>query len=582
MISVQLEKCFYASKIKLLWRKPLTLLTSNNSMRACCSSHDLRFRQVLVLIFTVSMLLLTRSLIVNAETINIPDLKLRAVIEMALNKEVGADITQEDMAKLESLEAFEVGINDLTGIEYAINLKVMSFGLNQISDLTPLKGLKKLTVLDLHRNGRISDISALKGLLNLTWISLRGNRIVDMEPLKDLKKLTYLHIGYNRISDLSPLKDLELLRFLNLDENRILDLSQLSVLSNLRYLALDDNRISDLSPLSVLTNLKYLNLNDNQISDISPLSVLVKLVFIDLHGNNVSDLTPLKNMTEMTNLRLQENHITDISPLKGMTKLIRLILHDNHIFDFSPIAGVIDNLIEYDDSNQTAPPPHLITEPTYNKADVNRDGVVNIKDLVLIASNFDNPDLPLLASLKIYPDVNNDNAVNLIDLLIAASEIGAVATSPPLRKKTILTTTLTIDSLTEWIRLAKQRDLKEPYMLKGITVLESFLHLLKTQDTLPKEPALFQNYPNPFNPETWIPFQLSKPTNVTIFIYSTDRKLVRKLDLGLFDIGLYQYKSQSVYWDGKNEFGEPVASGVYFYTLLLDDFSTTRKMLIRK
>ena len=117
----------------------------------------------------------------------------------------------------------------------------------------------------------------------------------------------------------------------------------------------------------------------------------------------------------------------------------------------------------------------MITEPTYNKADVNRDGVVNIKDLVLIASNFDNPDLPLLASLKIYPDVNNDNAVNLIDLLIAASEIGAVATSPPLRKKTILTTTLTIDSLTEWIRLAKQRDLKEPYMLKGITVLESFL-----------------------------------------------------------------------------------------------------------
>ena len=528
------------------------------------------------------MLFLIRCQIVQALTIQIPDPKLRTVIELALNKEVGADITQEEMAKLESLEAFEVGINDLTGLEYATDLKILSFGLNQISDISPLKGLKKLTILDLHRNKQISDISALKELLNLTWLSLRGNRIVDMEPLRDLKNLTYLHIGYNQISNVSPLRDLKLLRFLNLDENRILDLSPLSVLSNLRNLALDDNLISDVSPLSVLTNLRYLNLNDNQISDISPLYVLTDLVFLDLHGNNVSDLTPLKNLTDMENLRLQENHITDISPLNGMTKLIRLNLHDNHISDFSPIAGVISNLIEYDNSNQTAPPPHLIIGPPYNRADVNRDGVVNITDLILIANNFDNPELHILASLKIYPDVNNDNTVNLIDLLIVASEITVVAASPTLRKKPILTTTLTIDSLTKWIRLAKQRDFKEPYMLKGITVLESLSHLLKTQDTLSKESALFQNYPNPFNPETWIPFQLSNPTNVTIFIYSADRKLVRKLDLGQLDTGLYQHKSQSAYWDGKNEFGVPVASGVYFYTLLLDDFSVTRKMLIRK
>ena len=97
-----------------------------------------------------------------------------------------------------------------------------------------------------------------------------------------------------------------------------------------------------------------------------------------------------------------------------------------------------------------------------------------------------------------------------------------------------------------------------------------------------RENALLANFPNPFNPETWIPYQLAKPTEVTITIYAVDGQVVRTLALGHQAAGLYQSRSRAAYWDGKNEFGESVASGLYFYTLTAGDFSATRKMLIRK
>ncbi len=102
------------------------------------------------------------------------------------------------------------------------------------------------------------------------------------------------------------------------------------------------------------------------------------------------------------------------------------------------------------------------------------------------------------------------------------------------------------------------------------------------QVTLPDKNALLANYPNPFNPETWIPYQLSAAADVTVSIYSVAGKLVRTLTLGHQAAGLYQNRSRAVYWDGRNQLGEPVASGVYFYTLKAGDFSATRKMLIRK
>ena len=96
------------------------------------------------------------------------------------------------------------------------------------------------------------------------------------------------------------------------------------------------------------------------------------------------------------------------------------------------------------------------------------------------------------------------------------------------------------------------------------------------------ETGLLPNYPNPFNPETWIPYRLASPADVSIAIYAADGRLIRTLDLGHQSVGLYESLSRAAYWDGKNEIGEAVASGVYFYTLTAGDFTATRKMLIQK
>ena len=96
------------------------------------------------------------------------------------------------------------------------------------------------------------------------------------------------------------------------------------------------------------------------------------------------------------------------------------------------------------------------------------------------------------------------------------------------------------------------------------------------------ETSLLPNYPNPFNPETWIPYQLSEPAEVTVSVYSVDGTLVRRLSLGWMPSGVYRSRSRAAYWDGRNASGESVASGVYFYTLRAGDFSATRKLVIRK
>ena len=98
----------------------------------------------------------------------------------------------------------------------------------------------------------------------------------------------------------------------------------------------------------------------------------------------------------------------------------------------------------------------------------------------------------------------------------------------------------------------------------------------------PEQDLLLQNYPNPFNPETWIPYQLSEDSPVSISIYDTTGRLVRTLSLGFQSAGFYNSRGRAAYWDGRNAFGERVASGVYFYQLMTPEFQQTRRMLILK
>ena len=100
---------------------------------------------------------------------------------------------------------------------------------------------------------------------------------------------------------------------------------------------------------------------------------------------------------------------------------------------------------------------------------------------------------------------------------------------------------------------------------------------------IPAETELLRNYPNPFNPETWIPYRLAQDADVSLTIYDTSGTLVRSIDIGHQTAAVYDTKAKAIYWDGRNRFGEQVASGLYFYHLSAgDDFSATRRMVILK
>ena len=144
---------------------------------------------------------------IPGESVYIPDLKLREVIEEVLGKAPGAPITAEEMATLENLHrvADSKGISDLTGLEFATNIRYLWLKHNKnISDLSPNAGLHNLRTLDIGDNS-VSDLSPLAELTNLESINIGNNRISDLSPLVGLKNLGYFMSWNNPLSDLSPL-----------------------------------------------------------------------------------------------------------------------------------------------------------------------------------------------------------------------------------------------------------------------------------------------------------------------------------------------------------------------------------------
>ena len=223
------------------------------------------------------------------------------------------------------------------------------------------------------------------------------------------------------------------------------------------------------------------------------------------------------------------------------------------------------------------------TDGTYNcrlyrllTVDVTGNGVVNVNDLVEVAENYGKT---VGGGANRRADVNNDGKVDVDDILAVIEAVDAAAAAPALTPADIETGSLQAADVQQWLRDAKQAN-ADP---ASIAALERLLTSLNRRDLpVPKETVLLANYPNPFNPETWIPYQLAEPAEVTVSIHASDGKLVRTLELGQVPAGMYSDKDRAAYWDGRNAQGEPVASGVYFYTLSAGDFSATRKMLIRK
>ena len=225
--------------------------------------------------------------------------------------------------------------------------------------------------------------------------------------------------------------------------------------------------------------------------------------------------------------------------------------------------------------------PHeirIVVEEGLPTGDVNRDDVISILDLILIAQQLGRR-VPAGSPV----DLNGDGVVSILDLILTARSLGSTtAPAAPVALNPDLIGAVGADGIDPgmikaWIAQARLEDDGSLAFKQGIENLEKLLASL-----IPEETALLRNYPNPFNPETWIPYQLAEPAEVTLTIYDMNGEMVRRLALGHQTAGMYRSRSRAIYWDGRNHLGESVASGLYFYSLTAGDFTATRRMLILK
>ena len=212
-----------------------------------------------------------------------------------------------------------------------------------------------------------------------------------------------------------------------------------------------------------------------------------------------------------------------------------------------------------------------------SRADVNQDGVVNALDIILIAENLGQkpPANPRI-------DVNKDGQVDALDLIFVAERLGEQIAAAPSQMDIIKVTPSSSGDI-----IVVRRALNEleavPDKSQNVEMTIQFLHAwLANANQSVTETKLLPNYPNPFNPETWLPYQLAEATDVKVKIYDIGGRLVRTISVGFKPTGYYLTRERAVYWDGRNEVGELVSSGVYFIRFIAGGFAATQQVVIVK
>ena len=231
------------------------------------------------------------------------------------------------------------------------------------------------------------------------------------------------------------------------------------------------------------------------------------------------------------------------------------------------VQGVASGLVNTEHALPNLDGEMYLRAKPVNPADVNGDGVVNILDLTIVAQAF--------GTGNAQGDVNGDGVVNVFDLVQVAGAIGGGGAAPSAYSSDLLI--ISAADVERWLALAQGLSVGDANFQRGIRFLEGLLAALT-----PKETTLLPNYPNPFNPETWIPYHLGQESKVAITIYDTKGTLVRQLALGNQSAGYYAERGKAAYWDGRNEDGETVASGIYFYQFRAGDYAASRRMVIVK
>ena len=547
------------------------------------------------------------------------------------------------IAKLPKLREISVcggEISDISALADAKGLKELYLPGNEVSDLSPLKGLTNLTRLSFENN-EVSDLSPLEGLSSLTWVDLRANEISDVSPLAALEQLRWIDLSQNTaITDVSALAGLPNLTWMGLAENTGIDSAQLERFSTGATILHSDfvnSAFPEAGP-KIVGPWLWVIVPGAGVSNIDLLAKATKgaITEVKLSTFGATEGKPVggskwtahnlaavggDNINEMTDalgwgsgsevydhvvygsLTLDSPRKQETTMLVGSNDGVKVWLN-GEVVHYNPVergAGDFQDafpvtlkqgtnalLVAVDnrghggfsgffgfakDAEYTVNHPDkkgTIEVPAW---DVNRDGIISILDLILVGQDFGkaNP-------TNEGTDVNADGRVNISDLILVAGHLGelsGIADAPSI----LVMGDMKLDPamIQTWIAQAQVENDGSLAFQRGIANLQQLLALL-----IPEKTALLANYPNPFNPETWIPYQLARESDVRIHIYAVNGALVRTLDLGHQPAGVYQQRTRAAYWDGRNQLGESVASGVYFYTLTAGDFTATRKMLIRK
>ena len=575
----------------LLNREPINsiAISGDGSVLATCTSND---RSGRIELWDLSVLSARSDEIV-------PDARLRTVLRISLGKPAGAPIGLEDLAMLRSVVGDDASIFALAGLEFATNLAYLALGENNIVDLSPIAGLTKLHTLFLQRNS-ISDVMPLARLTNLRSLYLYDNNTIsDISPLKGLTNLTTLFLTNNSISDISPLAALINLDQLYLPGNRVSDTSVLTGLTKLITLHLAVNSISDISPLvanpglgegdtlflrrnplnyeavnshiprlqdrgvtvsfidRTPTTLELISGDEQQGAPFEPLGDPFVVEVRDERGDVFEAVPVMFSVPEGGGRLSRTNTTTDAD---GRAQSVLTLGQRTGTIIVTVSAAEIAKLVTFT----------VVSEETQPRipGDVNGDSVVNVFDLVQVAANF-------AETGENDADVNGDGVVDILDLVQVAQAIGGADAAPSARSLDL--SNIGAADVAGWRTLAQSLGVGDARLERGIRFLEQLLAVLT-----PEETALLPNYPNPFNPETWIPYQLAQGAEVEIAIYDVQGALVRRLALGYQAAGYYAERDRAAYWDGRNEGGESVVSGVYVYRLRAGDYAASRRMVIVK
>ena len=378
------------------------------------------------------------------------------------------------------------------------------------------------------------------------------------EDFTGLTGLRTLNLSQNSLSSLPEdiFDGLSSLRTLDLSDNSVSSLPAdvFDGLSSLRTLDLSDNSVSSIRSdvFDGLSSLRTLNLSDNSLASLPSHLVfndLSSLVTLDLSDNSVSSLTAdifdglssLKKLYLQNNTLASPNHPLPYRIFEGLTSLTTLKLQGNTT---DPVTFTLSL--------------EKISDGTF-KAKFPEGAPFDIWVTISLSANAMDP--PRHTTLIDTGDINN---LYNFSASRKANTTGAV--------------TADINVFTN-----------VPDDHSGYTIVKNSNLPIEVIPAVPGAPTLLpdatsflSNYPNPFNPETWIPYHLAKPADVRLTIYDMRGVVVRELVLGHQAAGFYTNRSRAAHWDGRNDFGEKVATGIYFCTFEAGDFTATRKMLIRK